>query len=360
MMPPTKPDVAEQIKKLGAFDLAACYNCGSCSAVCPLSEGDLSFPRRMIRYVQLGLEKKILAAPEAWLCYYCGECSQTCPRQADPGGLMMALRRFAIRKYSIGRIADIFYSALASGAAWVVLTAIAVAAIIGFHSPTMDRSRVDFLSFISLDAVHIAGIAIMSFVGLAFLVNIGIMVRAMKSTRPPGALTWKKMIGSAPAALRETIWQKRFGTCEDNGRHRLAHLAVSWGFMGMFLATLIISAVDFKWLPLPRWISLVLGSVSGIASLYGLAYFGYLRLSRKTTYGRYSHPSDWAFLVLLGLSIVSGFAMVVLRFLNLPLAAYGAFAVHLVAVFNFLMALPFTKFAHVIYRPVALWLAGEK
>jgi len=359
-MQPTKPDLAEQIKKLGAFDLAACYNCGSCSAVCPLSEGDRSFPRRMIRSIQLGLEKKVLAAPEAWLCYYCGECSQTCPRQADPGGLMMALRRFAIRKYSIGRLADIFYSARASGIAWLILTAVALAAVIGFHSPAMNRSRVDFLSFISLDFIHIAGIAIMGFIVLAFLANIRIMIRAMKSGLPPGALSWKKMKASTLAALRETVWQKRFGTCEDNGRHRLAHLAVSWGFMGMFLATLIISAVDFKWLPLPRWISLALGSLSGLASLCGLAYFGYLRFSRKNPYGGYSHPSDWAFLVLLGLSIVSGFAMVVFRFLNLPMAAYVAFTVHLVAVFNFLMALPFTKFAHVIYRPVALWLAGEK
>jgi len=56
--------MADEIKKLGAFDLQACYSCGACSAVCPLSEGELSFPRRMIRFSLLGLESRILASPE--------------------------------------------------------------------------------------------------------------------------------------------------------------------------------------------------------------------------------------------------------------------------------------------------------
>ena len=92
----------------------------------------------------------------------------------------------------------------------------------------------------------------------------------------------------------------------------------------------------------------------------GLAYYFYLRFSRKTTYGKYSHHSDWVFLILLALAVLSGFVMVALRLLNLPLTAYFAFAAHLVIVFNVMISFPFTKFAHVIYRPVALWIAGWK
>ena len=50
-------NVLAEIKKLGAFDLEACYSCGTCSAVCPLSAAAVSFPRRMFRYALLGLEK---------------------------------------------------------------------------------------------------------------------------------------------------------------------------------------------------------------------------------------------------------------------------------------------------------------
>ncbi|HSG27499.1 MAG TPA: 4Fe-4S dicluster domain-containing protein, partial [Candidatus Krumholzibacterium sp.] len=114
--------IRQEVERLGAFDAGACYSCGTCSAICPLSEGESSFPRRMIRYSLLGLKDRIVASPELWLCYYCGECSDTCPREADPGALMMALRRFAIRRYSFGRIADLFYASFASGVAWIFLT----------------------------------------------------------------------------------------------------------------------------------------------------------------------------------------------------------------------------------------------
>ncbi|MDD4857070.1 MAG: 4Fe-4S dicluster domain-containing protein [Candidatus Krumholzibacteria bacterium] len=350
----------EEIKKLGGTDLAACYSCGACSAVCPLSEGDLSFPRKMIRYALLGLEGRILASPEPWLCYYCGECSKTCPREADPGGLMMALRRLAIRRYSIGRAADVFYSAFASGVAWMILTAVAIAAIFLFYNRGMDRTEVDFLSFISLERIHIAGIAIASFVAAAFLANVWIMYRIMNRGAHGAAPRAGGAGRSRLGAIRETILQERFGECEDDAYRRLAHLGVSWGFMGMLLATAVIAAIDFKWIALPRWTSLAIGSVSGVATILGVAYFGYLRLGRRSEYSKYSHRTDWAFLALVALSVVSGYVMVAFRFMHMPMAAYGTYAFHLVFVFNLLVSLPFTKFAHVLYRPIALWLAGVK
>jgi ferredoxin/nitrate reductase gamma subunit len=353
-------DFVDGVKKLGAPDLSACYSCGSCSAVCPLSKDELSFPRKMIRYSLLGLEGKILSSPEPWLCYYCGECSKTCPREADPGSLMMALRRFAIRKYSIGRVADAFYSAFASGIAWILLSAIAFAAIFLFYNHAMDRTKVDFLSFISLENIHVAGVAIVAFIGAAFLANVWIMYRAMRRGPHGSAFSASNVKGSSMRALREVAFQERFGECEDNKFRRWAHLGVSWGFMGMFLATCIILAVDYKWIPLPRWVSLAIGSVSGAATILGLGYYVFLRFAPRTDYSKYSHQTDWIFLALLVLSVASGFVMVAFRFMHMPMAAYGTFAFHLIFVFNLLVSLPFTKFAHIVYRPVALWLAGVK
>jgi heterodisulfide reductase subunit C/quinone-modifying oxidoreductase subunit QmoC len=57
---------------------------------------------------------------------------------------------------------------------------------------------------------------------------------------------------------------------------------------------------------------------------------------------------------------VSGYVMLAFRLLHMPMAAYWTFAFHMVVVFNLLMSLPFTKFAHIVYRPVALWLSGVK
>jgi ferredoxin/nitrate reductase gamma subunit len=351
--------VLAEIKKLGAFDLEACYSCGTCSAICPLSAGAVSFPRRMIRYALLGLEKRILAAPEPWLCYFCGECSDTCPRQAEPAALMMALRRFATRKYSLGRAADAIYSSLASVFTWVLLSAAAAVAILLAYNPGMNREKVDFLSFISLGRIHDAGLALVGFIVFASVAQIWILFRNLHG-RASAALEAKKAGASAWKALSESVVQKRFGECENGLLRRLAHMGVSWGFMGMFLATLIILGVDYHLLPFPRWVSLVVGFVSGVACSLGLGYYFYLRLKGKTAVGKYSHPSDWAFLILLALSVLSGYVMLAFRFAHMPMAAYWTFAFHLVVVFDLLVTFPFSKFAHVIYRPVALFMAGLK
>jgi ferredoxin len=352
--------ILAEVKKLGAVDFESCYSCGTCSAVCPLSAGTVSFPRRMIRDALLGLEGRILSAPEPWLCYYCGECSETCPRQAEPAALMMALRRFATRKYSLGRVADALYSSMASVFTWIVFSAMALVFVLLAFNPQMNREQVDFMSFIGLEPIHWAGIVLVAFIILVSLTQIGILFRNLR--RGAGRAEWraKKAALAAWHALSESVIQKRFDECDSGRPRRLAHMAVSWGFMGMFLATIIIGAVDFKWLPWPRWVSLVIGSFSGVLTLLGLSYYVYLRLRRKTALGRYSHPSDWAFLILLILSVASGFVMLFFRLLNWPMAAYVTFAFHLVAVFDLLVTFPFSKFAHVIYRPLALWLAGFK
>ncbi|RLG40992.1 MAG: 4Fe-4S ferredoxin, partial [Thermoproteota archaeon] len=64
------PSFVERVKKLGAFDITACYNCGNCTAICPLSSEGHEFPRKLIRYSILGMENKVISAPELWLCYY--------------------------------------------------------------------------------------------------------------------------------------------------------------------------------------------------------------------------------------------------------------------------------------------------
>ena len=43
-----------------------------------------TFPRRIIRYAQLGMKDALLSSKELWSCYQCGECAETCPTQADP------------------------------------------------------------------------------------------------------------------------------------------------------------------------------------------------------------------------------------------------------------------------------------
>ncbi|MBN2575577.1 MAG: 4Fe-4S dicluster domain-containing protein, partial [Deltaproteobacteria bacterium] len=78
------PKLVTEIEKYGAEDVQKCYHCGNCSAVCVHSDALYSFPRRSMRHLQMGLERRLLTSLDPWLCYYCGQCSTQCPRGAEP------------------------------------------------------------------------------------------------------------------------------------------------------------------------------------------------------------------------------------------------------------------------------------
>jgi quinone-modifying oxidoreductase subunit QmoC len=74
-----------------------------------------------------------------------------------------------------------------------------------------------------------------------------------------------------------------------------------------------------------------------------------------------SSSSDWLFLGLLLVVGVTGLSTEILRYVAEPskvqglvYAAYAVYFIHLIAVFDLLVYLPYSKLAHVLYRTVAL------
>jgi heterodisulfide reductase subunit C/quinone-modifying oxidoreductase subunit QmoC len=89
------PQFAEELKQYGDDTALTCFNCGTCVAICPLVSD--SFPRKLIRYIQIGAKDKILEnRDELWRCLHCGLCTQSCPREADPGEVILSLKRYAV------------------------------------------------------------------------------------------------------------------------------------------------------------------------------------------------------------------------------------------------------------------------
>ncbi len=93
------PRLVDDLARYGADDVRKCYQCGNCSAACSFSAAPFIFPRRSMRYLQMGLEKRLRSSIEPWLCYYCGQCSDQCPRGAEPGETMMSMRRWLTAQY---------------------------------------------------------------------------------------------------------------------------------------------------------------------------------------------------------------------------------------------------------------------
>ena len=104
----------------------------------------------------------------------------------------------------------------------------------------------------------------------------------------------------------------------------------------------------------------VLANVGGVLLIYGSLKAILDRRSNDAETGT-STSFDWVFVwLLLGVG-VTGFATQVFRFTVDPTVesaavttAYAAYFVHLVLVFQLLVYLPYSKFAHIFFRTVAM------
>ena len=77
---------------------ALCYQCGKCSAGCPMGAEMSRKPHDIMRLVAKGRALEACAADALWLCLTCETCSTRCPTGADPAAVIDALREVAVRE----------------------------------------------------------------------------------------------------------------------------------------------------------------------------------------------------------------------------------------------------------------------
>ncbi len=87
----------EKVEEISGQNLRACYQCGKCSAGCPMVDSMDILPNQVIRLVQLGMEHEAVSCETIWLCASCVMCYARCPRGVDLSRVMEALRQIALR-----------------------------------------------------------------------------------------------------------------------------------------------------------------------------------------------------------------------------------------------------------------------
>jgi heterodisulfide reductase subunit C2 len=98
---PVISNLAGEVLEQTGIQASHCYQCGKCSAGCPLS-GEMEYPPSYVmRMLQTGdsvLEEKILRSFTIWVCLACEMCYSRCPMSIDIPRMMDFLREKSLKE----------------------------------------------------------------------------------------------------------------------------------------------------------------------------------------------------------------------------------------------------------------------
>jgi quinone-modifying oxidoreductase subunit QmoC len=360
------PEVVETMLGLGAETLRRCYQCGTCSVVCPRTPLEDAFPRKEMVWAQWGLEGRLLTDADVWLCYQCNDCITHCPVDARPGDVMAATRDLQIAHYASPRFLaripnDPRYLPLALAIPVLLVGLLLLAARIidkgGFSVP---EGRILFDHFIGEGWIDVFTLSLVAVVLALSFQGVRRFWSAVSGDgpRPP-------LLPAVRGALAEIFSHEGFDDCATSHSRYRAHQAIFYGFLGLVAATTgaalytqIFPLLGLRWhdneLSLPVWDPVkIVGNVGGVLLLGAIAQTVWVRLRHPQRSGKSAY-SDWFFTALLALTAVTGFVVEILRYADAKTGAYAAYVVHLVFIFGLFAYFPFSKFAHVLYRTAAI------
>jgi hypothetical protein len=340
-----------------------------------LTEEGFLFPRKVIKQAQLGLKDSMVANLDPWLCYYCGECSETCPRDANPAEIMMSMRRYLTSLYDWTGLSRKFYTSKfwEFGVVFIFFILVIASFMIFLppdHAIFTDKSSFvndqggvminSLVSGISADqfiriieyadwimALIIGGILISNIIRM-FILSI---IRDKKYKIP-----WYAYLTEAWSLIYHFATQPKFSHC-DRRKYWFGHFLLMSGYTLMFIF-IVAMLKKFQTEEIYAWYhwQRLLGYYATFGILFFLGIATYQRIIKVDYKFRYSHASDWLFIVMLGLTTVSGIILHIFRISGMPAASYFTYVLHIaILVPMIIIEVPFSKWSHLAYRPFAIY-----
>ena len=365
-----EPDLQfiKQVKAYGGDTLKKCFQCATCSVVCNLSPEERPFPRKEMIWTQWGLKDRLAQDPDIWLCHYCNDCSKYCPRGAKPGDVLSALRHMAILNHAFPRfvaqmVGDPRFLPVVF-AIPVILLLLLMSAAGTLHIPEGEILYRKFIPQWPVVDVLFPLTAIWAVICSA--IGVRRLWAGFQGGNPKGKVLEKTSIPDFLSrqvlpTIFDILKHSKFKECVVNRARYLAHLNILWGFILLAITTAFVAAgvyVFGKQTPYPltnpiKWI----GNIGAIILIVGSSLAISHRLSRDEDPGKTTY-FDWLFLLVVLFTGISGLLTEILRLGNIPEVAYPAYFIHLTFVWFLFAYLPFSKFAHLLYRTTALVYAG--
>jgi quinone-modifying oxidoreductase, subunit QmoC len=355
------PKLIDELEVYGAEDVSKCYHCGNCSAVCVHSEDPYVFPRRSMRNLQMGLEDKLKGGLEPWLCYYCGECSEQCPREAEPGETMMSLRRWLTSRYDWTGISRLFYRSWRWEIGAVLLVGFLTALgflLFGFSQGSIQHYN-GSNAFLPSSKIHIFDWTLAMLLLAVLISNAARMwwftVGRDRSVKVP----LKNYVTRAYLLPAHFMTQMRYAQCARK-RPWLTHLVLMLSYLTMLVLIMFFLSKMASG-PKVDWSVHVFGYLATVGLVVGSVLFLRNRLHKSSAQYVHSHESDWLFLVLLLVVALTGVAQSILHHSGVDVAANIMYVVHLAVVVPMLaLEVPFGKWSHLAYRPLAMYFADVR
>ncbi len=369
-----EPDVKfiKEIGVLGGEDLKKCYQCATCSVVCPISPDNHPFPRKEMIAASWGLKDRLVGNADIWLCHNCGDCSTYCPREAKPGDVLAACRAYAITDYAVPK--KLGQMVNDPKKLWLLLAFPAVLFIVlgmvlkvfGIHwlnfSPTGDE--IVHAKFFSTWLVDLIFIPAAIFAVTVFAIGVKRFLHDIHQNALMEGKTDKEKIDpvgfvKALGRVIPTILKHRkFSQCTENVERATPHMMVLFGFIGLFIVTNIFFVTlyvfqihgPYSQLNPVKW----LANVAGVALIIGALLMIKNRLDKpeqNTTY------KDWSLIGLVLALGVSGMLAQMTRLAGAANLSYFVYFIHLVFVFCLFVYVPYSKLAHLVYRTLAMGYA---
>lgn len=352
--------------EMGGDSLKKCFQCAACSTACTLAPDDRPFPRKEMMWAQWGLKDRLVNDPDVWLCHQCNDCSVNCPRGAKPGDVLAAVRNYI---YSTCAFPKFMGKALGNArclpllfAAPVILFIAILSGIGNLSFPPGEIIFAKFLPHLYVDSVFMT-------IGLWIFISFGISVsRFWKNIRANDADRGRRKNGpllkSIIAAAVEILTHKKFKECGSDKIRYSGHLAVFYGFIGLFITTTIvffgtcilenIFGLNILTPPLSLLNPVkIFANLSAISLFTGCTIAIINRVVNKEKAGGNNYY-DWIFLIVLYAVTITGILTELSRLADMAALAYSLYFIHLVLIFFLLAYFPYSKFAHIVYRFVAI------
>lgn len=349
----------EELSRRGAGDAGKCYQCATCSSVCELAPAEAPFPRRQMILAQWGLVDRLAADPAVWLCHQCNDCTVRCPRNARPGDVLQAVRSLVIEKLAFPN----FLGALVARArvTWPLLLGlpllfwVALLGLTGHLTVPTDLPQGGWAYEHLVPHVFIYGV-FFPVAGWVLLASIVSGRRFWTLIAASGERRGGFLSAFLPA-LGDIAVHKRFGRCGAAKPRQLGHLALLWGFVGAAVTSgLLIVGMYVQHLAMPLALShpyKILGNISGALLVVGGAMLVGNRLGDRNASGTTS-AFDSFFLGVVVLVIATGMTVELARLADAASFALSVYVVHLGSVMTLFLTFPYSKFAHMLYRTLAM------